>query len=290
MPLVSVIIPTFNRTTLVQEAIDSVRSQIFGDYELIVVDDGSQNGLVRASESCGKPDGYLYLRHGGVSRARNIGAKISRGTWLSFLDSDDLWLPHKLSRQIVFLQNNPEYSLCYTDEIWIRRGVRVNPLNKHQKYSGWIFRRCLPLCLISPSSVILKRSLFESMGGFDESLPVCEDYDLWLRITSRYPVAFLNEKLIVKRGGHDDQLSHSEWGMDRFRVQALQKLLNQKSLDRGQERDALTELIRKCTILIRGFQNRGKKNESTLFEMVLVDAQIRLRTLKEENPSFCTEN
>lgn len=284
-PLVSVVIPTYNRSTWIREAIRSVRTQDFQDYELIVVDDGSDQGLTHMPADGKALDGYLYTRHGGVSRARNLGAGVCRGTWLSFLDSDDLWTPRKLSRQMAFLQENTDYLVCYTDEVWIRRGVRVNPMKKHQKYSGWIFPHCLPLCLISPSSVILKRTLFESMGGFDETLPVCEDYDLWLRIASRYPIAYLQEKLIVKRGGHEDQLSRSEWGMDRFRVLALQKLLNLGVLDWTQERATLLELMKKCRILMQGLVKRGREEEALLYRQIVSESEIRMQNLESMAPS-----
>ncbi len=97
--------------------------------------------------------------------------------------------------------------VCHTDEIWIRNGRRVNARKKHGKKGGWIFQHCLPLCAMSPSSIMIHRDVFTALGGFDERLPACEDYDLWLRITARYPVLFTRQPLIEKYGGHDDQLS-----------------------------------------------------------------------------------
>jgi GT2 family glycosyltransferase len=164
------------------------------------------------------------------------------------------------------LRAHPDRPLCYTDEIWIRRGRRVNPKKKHRKYSGWIFERCLPLCIISPSSALIDRDLFETLGGFDEGLPLCEDYDLWLRITLRHPVVFIPEPLIVKRGGRPDQLSQSTWGLDRYRVRTLWKLLKEPYLKGPQRQAVVDELQRKCGILAGGARKRGKIRMARYYE------------------------
>ncbi|RLB05643.1 MAG: glycosyltransferase family 2 protein, partial [Deltaproteobacteria bacterium] len=182
IPRVSVIIPTYNRRTLLLEAVESVLAQTYSDFELIVVDDGSTDGTEEAIKRYGSRLIYTYQPHQGVSAARNKGIEIARGELVAFLDSDDLWLPKKLQIQVTFMDQHPEVQLCYTDEIWIRRGVRVNPKKKHAKYSGWIYPHCLPLCIISPSSALVRRGLFAQVGHFDPQLPVCEDYDFWLRV------------------------------------------------------------------------------------------------------------
>ena len=268
-PRVSVIIPTFNRLAFVTEAIESVRKQTYTDYELIVVDDGSTDEtpqtLLRQY-----PDLTLIRQpHRGVSPARNRGIEGARGTYLAFLDSDDLWLPQKLEKEMAFLEANTGVPVCYTDEIWIRRGRRVNPKKRHKKYSGWIFPQCLPLCIISPSSVVIHRDVFKTTGPFDETLPVCEDYDLWLRITSRFPVHWLNIPLIIKRGGHSDQLSKALWGMDRFRVRALMKTLAAPDLPAHWRGLAEATLREKCRILIQGFEKRGKTGEARAYHDIL---------------------
>lgn len=269
MPWVSIIIPTYNRRDFLREAIRSVLEQSFRDFELIVVDDGSDDGTreMIQREFPGLLT-YLYQENQGVSRARNRGLKLAQGEFVAFLDSDDLWLPRKLERQMAFMQSQPKAQICYTDEIWIRRGVRVNPKKKHAKYSGWIYPRCLPLCIISPSSALMRRGLLEEVGGFDEELPVCEDYDLWLRISARHPIHFLPEKLIVKRGGHQDQLSR-RWGNDIWRVKALLKMLKDPSLRPDWRRMTVEELHRKGSILIKGFRKRGKEEEAKYYERIL---------------------
>jgi glycosyltransferase involved in cell wall biosynthesis len=266
MARVSVIVPTYNRLPKVRESIDSVLKQTYRDFELWVVDDGSTDGTGQALKVFGNKIKYVSQANRGVSAARNLGLRVSRGKHVAFLDSDDLWEPRKLEIQVRCMEANPQFPLCYTDETWIRRGVRVNPRKKHAKYSGWIFERCLPLCIISPSSALMKRTLFEEIGGFDENLPVCEDYDFWLRVTRRYPVLFIDEKLIVKRGGHPDQLSNRSWGNDRYRVMALEKLLSFQDLKAEERRMVSRELVRKCHILSRGFDKRGKREEGRRYE------------------------
>ena len=170
----------------------------------------------------------------------------------------------------------------YTDEIWIRNGVRVNPMKKHQKYSGDIFRQCLPLCIVSPSSVMLRKSILDEVGGFDELMPVCEDYDLWLRIAVRYSFKFLKEKLILKRGGHRDQLSRKYWGMDRWRVYALDKLLRGDDLNM-QQREWVTEmLINKSSILIQGFEKRGKAEEARVYKNLVSHYSKRIDSVNSK--------
>ena len=266
MATVSVIIPTYNRVSKVKEAIESVLKQTYRDFELWVVDDGSTDGTGEALKECGSRIKYFAQDNRGVSAARNLGLRVSRGKYVAFLDSDDLWEPRKLEIQVRRMEANPQFPLCYTDEIWIRRGIRVNPKKKHAKYSGWIFEKCLPLCIISPSSVLMKRTLFEEIGGFDETLPICEDYDFWLRVTCRHPVLFIDEKLIVKRGGHRDQLSTRSWGNDRYRVMALEKLLRSQNLKVEEKRMASGELVEKCRILSQGFYRRGKREEGRWYE------------------------
>jgi len=261
MPKVSVIIPTYNRAHILREAIDSVLSQKYNNLELMVVDDGSTDETKEVVSWYIPRLTYIYQERQGVSAARNRGIDLARGNYLAFLDSDDLWLPNKLYLQMEFMENNPKALICYTEEIWIRRGVRVNPMKKHKKYSGMIFEHCLPLCTISPSSALITRSLLKEIGGFDEGLKVCEDYDLWLRISARYPIYLIDTPLIIKRGGHADQLSKKMNGQDHFRIKALVKLLKDNCLSPHQRELAWKELKRKCEIYGKGCIKRGREEE-----------------------------
>ena len=265
---VSVIIPTYNRAALVTEAVASVLAQTYRDFELLVVDDGSTDGTLVALAPLG--DEIKVLRREerrGVSAARNLGAKAAAGEWLAFLDSDDLWLPDKLARQVEYLKAHPDLVICQTGETWIRNGVRVNPPESCRKVAGNIFLPSLQRCLVSPSAVMLHRRLFEEMGGFDESLPAAEDYDLWLRIASRHPVGLIPLPLVIKRGGHADQLSR-QWGLDRFRIRALVKLLQEPDLPRERRQAALSTLAQKCRIYAQGCEKRGRLDEARQYEAI----------------------
>jgi glycosyltransferase involved in cell wall biosynthesis len=266
MPRVSVIIPTFNRSKKVVRAIESVLNQSIKDFEIIVVDDGSTDNTNQALARYMSTIKYIrQLVNRGVSAARNIGIKSSTAPWIAFLDSDDYWLNEKLSVQMEFVDSNPGTVACQTEEIWIRNGRRVNPKRKHKKPSGNIFKESLKLCLVSPSAVALKRSLFEEVGLFDETFPAAEDYDLWLRISCRHPIYLIDKGLVVKEGGHEDQLSRRFAGMDRFRIKAIVSLIESGILSADQISQAMEELFIKCRIYGEGCIKRGKREEGGFY-------------------------
>jgi glycosyltransferase involved in cell wall biosynthesis len=264
VPRVSVIIPTYNRAALVREAVASVLAQTCQDFEVVVVDDGSTYGTAAALAGYRDIRVHRHRRRRGVAAARNTGVAAARGEWLAFLDSDDLWLPDKLARQMAHLDNHPGLRLSQTDETWVRRGVRVNKPASHRKVGGRIFVPSLARCMVSPSAVILHRRLLEVHGGFDENLPAAEDYDLWLRLTWRYEVGLVAAPLVIKRGGHPDQLSR-QWGLDRWRIQALAKLLKDPDLPEAYARAARRTLAAKCAIYAQGCEKRGKSTEATFY-------------------------
>ena len=272
---VSVIIPTYNRENFIVNCVQSVRAQSSPACEIIVVDDGSIDRTYQNLKEIGfeslatdKPSlRYIYQENKGVSAARNLGIKEAHGEYIAILDSDDFWLPTKLERQVaVLVSNKAHVRLCHTDEIWLRNGKRVNPHEKHKKQGGEIFLNCLKMCCISPSSVVLHKSVFDDFGVFDENLPACEDYDFWLRYCANEEVIFVNDHLIIKNGGHTNQLSHQYWGMDRFRVYALEKLVNDTDLKSIFRLEAIRELIKKLNILINGAK---KRNNSVLAENMI---------------------
>ncbi|RLJ03004.1 MAG: glycosyltransferase family 2 protein [Candidatus Aenigmatarchaeota archaeon] len=266
MPMVSVIIPTFNRSEKVVRAVSSVLNQDFRDFVVLVVDDWSIDNTHEALSKY--MSAIKYIRQSanmGVSAARNRGIKSSIAPWIAFLDSDDYWLTEKLSVQIEYIDQNPNTVACQTEEIWIKNGRRVNPKKRHKKPSGNIFTQSLKLCLVSPSSVIIKRSLFEDVGLFDETLPVAEDFDLWLRISCRHPIHLIDKGLVVKEGGHDDQLSRQFSGMDRFRIKAIVRLVESGILSQDQTSQAMEELSIKCRIYGEGCVKRGKIQEGNFY-------------------------
>lgn len=258
MELVSVIIPTYNRKPLLKRALKSVFAQKNVDFEVFVSDDGSTDGTEAMIQDEFPFVEYLRQENQGPSAARNRAIERTKGDWLAFLDSDDAWLPGKLEAQTDFFRRNPEYRICQTEESWIRNGRHVNPMKKHKKYGGFIFQKCLPLCIVSPSAVLMQRSLLEDMGGFDESLPACEDYDLWLRIAAQNPIGLIEKSYVLKYGGHADQRSHEFPAMDRFRIYALRKILGSGALTVEQTEAAKNILQKKTEIYIRGAQKRER--------------------------------
>jgi glycosyltransferase involved in cell wall biosynthesis len=275
-PCVSVIIPTFNRGWILKEAVDSVLGQTYTDFELIIVDDGSTDNTAQVLGTYQGPITVIRQENAGVSAARNRGIRKASGRLISFLDSDDFWLSGKLKRQVEFFESTPGAMICQTEETWIRNGKRVNPKKRHQKESGIFFERSLSLCLVSPSAVMIRRDLFDAVGLFDESLPACEDYDLWLRIGDRYPVYLIDDPLIIKRGGHADQLSKAP-GLDRFRIRALIKLLESGGLSSSQAQAATGVLMEKCTIYANGCMKRGRVEEASKYRQL--GAEFRNRFL-----------
>jgi len=273
--MISVIIPTYNRAPFIGEAIRSVLEQDYflrrrpaHQLELLIIDDGSDDGTAETVLSFGNRLVYHSFPHRGVSPARNAGLRLTRGDYIAFLDSDDLWKKKKISVQMDFLTANPEAVACYTEEIWLRNGRHLNPHRKHRKYSGWIFDRVLPLCLLSLSSCLFRKEVFTELGGFDEDLPACEDYDFGLRLAHKFPLHLIPKPLIIKRGGHAGQLSHQFWGMDRFRVRALEKALS-LNLTEEQGRLVKAELIRKSRILAEGFEKRKNLAEALKYRELI---------------------
>lgn len=266
---VSAIIPTYNRAGRLGQALESVVAQNRPPEEIIVVDDGSTDETAALVAQRFPSVRYIYQPRSGVSSARNRGIEAAGGEWLAFLDSDDCWMPDKLARQVDALRSRPVERIAHTDEIWIRNARRVNPGKRHAKAGGDIYPQCLPLCAISPSSVIMHRSVFDDVGLFDESLPACEDYDMWLRVCSRYTVRFIAEALVVKHGGHEDQLSRQYAAMDRFRVRALCKMLDSGVLDSEYRRLTAQTLVEKARVYVKGARRRRKYAEAAEHEALI---------------------
>lgn len=254
--MVSVIIPTFNRASTILRAVESVLKQAYQPLELIVVDDGSEDesqGLLKPLAAQGRLK-IISQPNRGVSAARNAGIKMSGGCFLAFLDSDDEWLPGKIQAQVEHFRQNPLEVLVQTQERWVRNGRRVNPGRKHLKKAGDIFLDSLKLCLISPSAVMLKKSLLAEVGLFDEELAACEDYDLWLRILEKHPAGLIDREYLIRHGGRPDQLSAAH-SLDKYRIRALEKILTHP-LSQERRQAALEELERRREIYLGGRSRR----------------------------------
>jgi len=268
MSLVSVIIPTFNRKDTIIRAVSSVLSQNYDELECIVVDDASTDETLEVLSRI--QDSRLSIvslkENKGVSAARNIGFDNSSGDFIALLDSDDEWHKDKLSKQVPLLK---KYSLVHGEEIWVRNGKKINQKKIHQKSGGSIFERCLHLCLISPSATLMTRSLYNQMKGFREDFPVCEDYELWLRVTKDFDVGFVSDPVITKYGGHDDQLSQKFKAMDYWRIKAMYELYLKSELSESQLFELKNVLLKKCKILRMGYiKHNNTKNIPYLDQII----------------------
>jgi glycosyltransferase involved in cell wall biosynthesis len=272
-PEVSVIIPTYNRRAMLLEAIDSVLAQTASAFELIVINDGSTDGTFDYLIRLGKTIRIERIERSGPAAARNRGVALALAPLIAFLDSDDLWAPTKLERQLAFMRANPACAISQTDEIWIRNGRRVNPGMRHRKRAGDIFIDSLRTCLISMSATMMRADLFRSLGGFDEIMLAAEDYDLWLRILIDHEAGLLDEPLVTRRGGHCDQTSVTTPAIDRFRILALTKLLADDRLS-SMRRDAVVGVIaEKCRIYAGGLARRGRIDQARLYQRIADQAQ-----------------
>jgi len=260
-PQISVIIPTFNRAWVLAKAIDSVLAQTFASKEIIVVDDGSTDETRDLLAAYGDRLRVFTQPNKGVSAARNLGIRHSCGEYIALLDSDDVWKPEKLACQMDFFLSHPDAMICQTQEIWIRKGKRVNPMQKHTKPSGMIFGPSLHRCMVSPSAVMMKKAVFDLKGVFNPHFAVCEDYDLWLRISTNIPIHLIDRPLTIKYGGHDDQLSRSH-SQDRYRIASLLHLVQSGALNQEQKAAAISVLQEKCRIYGNGCKKRGKNTEA----------------------------
>ena len=270
-PLVDIVIPSWNRKLLLQRACQSIYNQSYKNWNLIIVDDGSTDGT--SEQSYGKQTTVLTLKNNkGVSQARNQGIRQGQAEWIAFLDSDDEWLPQKLDKQIEYINKNPQYQFVHCNEIWMKNGKILNQKKKHTKQGGRIFIPSVHLCCISPSAVLIKRSLLKELDLFREDFPVCEDYEMWLRITSRYNVGFLDEALLIKHGGHEDQLSKKYFGMDYWRIKALFPFLKDKNLSKNEREEVKQALNRKLNIFLKGC----KKHNNQIYQKELEKIWLKM--------------
>lgn len=265
----SVVIPTYNRLRLVTEAVRSVLAQEgFDEYEIVVVDDGSTDGTAEAlrAMNAGRLR-VVEIAHSGLPGfARNRGVERSRGRYVAFLDSDDVWKPRKLAVQTAFLDARPEQDIVHTREVWLRNGKEVSQKGQRHTRSGDVFRDSLVKCVLGPSTVMMRRRLYVETGGFREDLEIAEDYEYWLRITAARPVGYIDEPLTVKRAGHGDQLTDKYGHIEYFRIAALRDLVDQGIFTGERRSAAVAELARKCRIYAAGARKRGRTDEADVYE------------------------
>ena len=264
MKKVDIIIASYNRKAFLKRAVRSVYEQTYKDWNLIIVDDGSTDETFL--EDYGSQTKFFrLLENKGVSFARNYGIQKSSAEWLAFLDSDDEWKPSKLEKQMQLLQEHSSAKWLHCNELWIKNQKILHQKKKHKKTGARIFDLCVSLCCVSPSAVVIKRELFEELGVFREDFPVCEDYELWLRLSASYPILFLEEALIVKHGGHLDQLSFKFKAMDYWRVKALLPFLNDQRLSKEEKQKVRESLLKRTKILLKGYKkHKNFKNQDEI--------------------------
>ncbi|MEA1915415.1 MAG: glycosyltransferase [Campylobacterota bacterium] len=250
---ISVVIPTFNRENFILEALQSVLNQSYQASEIIIIDDGSSDTTRELLKHYDIH--YVYQENKGVSSARNLGIKHAKNDWIAFLDSDDIWESNKLELQVQYHQNNPTIKISHTDEKWIRNGKIINKKFHQKKPQGWCMKENLESCKIGPSTVMMHKSIFDTVGVFDEKLIVCEDYDLWLRVLQQFELGLIPLPLIQKIAGDYPQLSFDTFAMDRFRITALEKHLNTVFKD-----DVIQNIIQKLHYLVNGAKKRDNHN------------------------------
>jgi glycosyltransferase involved in cell wall biosynthesis len=282
---IDVVIPAFNRRRLLAAAIESVFGQTCRNFRCLVVDDGSRDGTGKMVEQFGPAVVYLRQENRGPAAARNRGIRAGRAPLVAFLDSDDRWLPEKLEIQAAAMAREKEYLISHTQETWYRRGELLPQKKRHLKPEGDIFARALEICVVSMSTVMVRRELFDRAGYFDEDLPCCEDYDFWLRASLKTPFLLVDRSLTVKEGGRPDQVSaiYRE-GMDRYRIRSLANLIAGEDLTAEQENLARAELKRKCRIFGNGALKRGREEEGRYY-LALPD---QVRSAKRSAPGSFT--
>jgi len=266
---VSVIIPVYNRAEAVGEAVKSVLDQTYRDWELIIADDGSSDGTLESLFNLkrDKRINIISLEHNGhPGFVRNRAAEFARGKWIAFLDSDDLWRREKLEKQMAYLRENQNCLFLHSGEEWVRSGNVVSQLHRKHKREGSLFEVSLGKCEIGPSTVIIDRELFNSLGGFREDLEICEDYEFWLRVTCRHFVGYIDEELVVKRAGAGDQLSFKYGFIENFKIEALKSLVDNDFFPPDKKVVARSELAKKCRIYGKGCRKRGREKEADLYD------------------------
>jgi glycosyltransferase involved in cell wall biosynthesis len=266
---VAVVIPVFNREEELLRAVDSLRNQTWLPTEWIVVDDGSDHGAVN-HRSLIENAGGLFLplpENVGVAGARNAGVAASSSDWIAFLDSDDEWHPRKLELQLAWHSQHPEVRISQVQEQWVRSGKPVRKPSGWEQRGGDLFEIALRQCVIGPSCVLIRRDLWKEVGGFDERFRVCEDYELWLRITRKEKIGLVEDgPLVTKHAGHQDQLSFTTPALDRFRILALLKLLGGGELHEVEHSQVTTMIREKAEIVAQGAEKRGDLSRFALFD------------------------
>ncbi len=267
---ISIVIPSYNRENQLHRALLSVKNQTRSCSELIVVDDGSTDSTCQLVQSfaanCDFPVIYVYQKKMGPAAARNHGIRVATFPVLAFLDSDDHWKKNKLEIQYAKMERHTDRLISHTQEQWLRCGIHLNQKKIHQPQNGDIFSHCLQLCAVGMSTVMVKKEFFNAVGLFNEALPCCEDYDLWLRSSHALPFLLVETPLTIKEGGRTDQVSYQYCvGMDRFRIFSILHLLQCEELSHENAMLSLLELQKKCLVYGNGCVKHKRIDEGKAY-------------------------
>jgi glycosyltransferase involved in cell wall biosynthesis len=260
VPSVSVIIPTYNRKAQVLKALESVFAQTYRDYEVVVVDDGSTDGTEMAVATLGEGIRYLYQENAGEARARNCGLSAARGEVVAFLDSDDQWAPDLLEREVRILKDHREVALVCAQSVTSGKKSKKF-LPQQEVVTGDLFPVLFQTNFVNNSTVVARRSCLAEAGGFNEAYLTYYDYDLWLRIASRYPLAYVGRHLAYcGRGG--DNLSKDTSRSREAILEILRKNYDPSRIDSG----AYYRRIANCCLAVgRAFLARGEYGRAWRF-------------------------
>jgi glycosyltransferase involved in cell wall biosynthesis len=220
--LVSTVIPTFNRHLMVQRAVDSALGQTYEHQEIIVVDDGSTDETSTVlHERYGSSIRYVWQKNGGVSTARNCGMRLARGEFIALLDSDDAWHPTKLEKQVAFLNHHPDYGMVLTDVNRVDAAGNVIDVFRRRdvlRVDGDVLADVVLNPSLVPASILIRRHVFERLGGFDESLRTAEDIEFHLRVAAAFKVGIIDEALTIAARANDGLSSEATSDADYVRV------------------------------------------------------------------------
>ncbi len=246
------------------KAVESVINQTYRPYEVIVVDDGSNDGTALEFPIEGVI--FIQIDHDGhPGFVRNRGVENSTGDYIAFLDSDDIWMTDKLERQVEYYKSHKNCRILHTKERWVRNDKVISQKKRKHKKSGNVFKESLQGCILGPSTVLMDKKLYLEFDGFNSTIEVGEDYDLWLRITGSVDVDYLDEELIIKNAGHGDQLSFKYGFIEPFKIDVLESLIKEDSFSPENRELAIDALKNKYEIIINGCKKRGKDSEAQLY-------------------------
>ena len=260
-PTVSVIIPTYNRAYLIDRAIQSVLNQSYQDFEMIIVDDGSTDDTKEVVTEFQEQDKRIrYIRHEknkGGSAARNTGIKSAEGDYVAFLDDDDEWLPAKIEKQVVKFQDSlDEVGVIYSGFFYVSDKTGKVISESVPTLRGNVYANLLSGCILGSPTPLIRKTCFQKAGLYDDRLPSCQDWDMWIRLSKHYTFDFIPD-ILAKHHVHGKQISVDL----NAKIQARKTLIIKYRADLSKHPSILSEHSRRLGILccLAGHSKEGRK-------------------------------